>query len=302
MKKIDFKVISKKEKAQEIFEKFAIKQRPYDEWDFRASFNSPNDFPLYFLAGYVDNNPIGVLPLQENLEKNCLEFFGGSFMEYNGTYLDYNHKNRALDFYQECLSIRKNLLLRDLIDGSPTIDEYEQYDTTYTIDLKKFKHLESYLGQKFSSKSRASLKKKIKKIEENKIEILENNFDDIDLMIDLNRKRFGTESSFEDIHQRETFHLLMKLPWRWKMQTFVINNQKEAVSLSLQYKKTFMYIMAGSNIEKVPNIGTYVVIKALEKSFELGMETFDAGRNPSGWKDRWHMDPTPVYRLIKNCS
>lgn len=294
-----FEIISNKRDAKNLFEEFSPRKTPYDEWEYRSAFHAPTNFPLLFLAGYKNGVAVGVLPLQQNMKTDCIEFFGGGFMEYNSVFINPHFKEHALDFYKECINMGKPLALRDMTDCSFELPGYEHYDDTYTLDLQKYANMDDFFGEEFSSKSRSNLRKKIRKIEENSIDILENNFDDIDLMMDYNRKRFGSESSFEDKNQRKTFHNLLNLPWKWVMQTFIVNGSKEAVSLSLAYKKIFVYIMAGSNIKEVPNIGSYVAFKAIEKAFESNMHTFDAGRNVSGWKDRWHLNPIPVYRILR---
>lgn len=301
MDNLTFKIISEKKEAEKIWRELSKNENAYDDWQFRDAFHAPTDFPLFFYCGFMDQELIGFLPLQYNTKKNFLEFFAGSFMEYNHVFLKVGYEKHARDFYAHVLkNAKKNLHLRDMTDASSELENFEEYDSTYTLKLKEVGTLENFLEKRFSSKSRGNLRKKLRKIEESKVEIIENNSRDIDLLMDLNQKRFGEESSFADLNQRESFHSLLKLPFDWLLQTFIVNDKKEAVALSLLYKNIFMYIMAGTDLENVPNLGSYVIVKVLEKAFASKMEILDAGRNPSGWKDRWHLDAHPSYRIVKN--
>ncbi|MBU1119219.1 GNAT family N-acetyltransferase [Patescibacteria group bacterium] len=301
MENVSFNLISDKKKAEELWQHFSKNKTAYDDWQFRNAFHAPTDFPLYFYSGSIKNELIGFLPLQHNTKKNFLEFFAGSFMEYNHVFLKDGFEEYANNFYLHVLkNAQKNILLRDMSDTTPDLLDVEEYDSTFTLKLKEFGSLESLLEKRFSSKSRGNLRKKMRKIDENNIEIIENNLEDIDLLMDLNQKRFGEESSFADKSQRESFHLLLNLPLKWLLQTFIVNGKKESVSLSLIYKNIFMYIMAGTDLENVPNLGSYVITKVMEKAFASEADILDAGRNPSGWKDRWHLDAAPAYRLVQS--
>lgn len=300
MANLTFSLVQDLAAAEKLWRQFSPNQTPYDDWAYRSSFYLPTKFPLHFYLGQLENQPIGLLALQFNPQKNALEFFGGSFMEYNHVLILPEHQFLAIEFYRHLIGeAQENIILRDLIDGDDSLPGYEPYDQTFTLDLSQFKTTDEFFQQKFSSKSRNSFRRKFRQLEK-KIEIIENNFEDLDLLIEYNKTRFGQESSFQDPAQIETFHLFPKLELDFILQTFVVNGSKEAVSLSLAYHDIFLYIMAGTNLSRYPNLGSYLVLKAIEKGLAKDKNTFDAGRNPSGWKDRWHLDPHPVYRLVRN--
>ncbi|MBU1177983.1 GNAT family N-acetyltransferase [Patescibacteria group bacterium] len=300
MPDIKFKLVTDIDTAKICWDSLSPRLCPYDEWDFRYAFFAPSNFPLAFYAGYINNKLIGLLPLQYNNKNKFLEYFGGDFMEYNHVLIDRNYQPLAIKFYQHVLrQITEKIYLRDFMDGDPILENYQPYDETYYLSLENYQDFEDFLQKKFSSKSRSNIRKKIRQLDKHQIEIIKDEPKDLELLFELNVKRFGSESSFKEEKQQEAFRNLLQLPWEWSLQSFIVDGVKEAVSFSLLYKNIYTYIMAGSNIEKVPNLGSYVVVKALEEAWQKKATLFDAGRNDSGWKNRWHLDKKTLYNIRK---
>lgn len=292
-----FETITDLKTAEKIWRQFSPGIYAYDEWDVRYAYYAPYNFPLNFVAGYLDEKPIGVLPLQYNPEKDFIEFFAGDFMEYNHVLIDPDHKELAVEFYRHLPE--KNLCLRDFFDGDASLPNYEKYDETFTLNLKEFQNLEDFLAKRFTSHSRKK-RKKILKVYTPKVEVKENNFADLEYLIKYNKERFGKESSFDDPRRKTCFENLLKLNYRHLMQSFLVDNKVEAVAQSMHYKNYFIYVMSGANIADAENLGNFVIMTVLEKAFASGKKILDAGRNPSGWKDHWHLDPKPLFRIIRN--
>ena len=117
--------------------------------------------------------------------------------------------------------------------------------------------------------------------------------------MNLNRKAFGKNSSFSKPYRNEIFHDLLKLDFDFCLLSFVINGKKEAVSFSLKYKDTYIYINSGTNRKDMPNISSYIIFKQIEKAIEMGTKSLDARRGDSGWKEIWHFEKFPQYIFIK---
>ncbi|MDP2762896.1 MAG: hypothetical protein Q8O27_00025, partial [Enterobacteriaceae bacterium] len=150
--------------------------------------------------------------------------------------------------------------------------------------------------------SRKKLLKSIREIEALKPEIIEDNFSDFDLLIELNKKAFGEKSLFYKPYKIESYHDFFKLDFDIHMLSYIVNRKKEAVSFSVKYKDIYNFINAGTNKIDVPNLGTFNVYKNLEKAIQLGSKKFDAGLEDLGWKERWHLDKIPRYFFIKNIT
>ena len=302
MQALQFRVTHDIDAAQKIWGQLTPRRRIYDEWAFRLCFQQPVGFQPFFVLGLSNRKPVGLLALQYNTRKNVLEFFGGTFMEYNRVLLQPEFAGRAPEFYNYVLqNMEQDFVLGDLIDGNPSLSNYEQYDATYTVPLEGLNSMSEFIDRHFSGKSKNSLKRKITSLEKNhSLQIRDNDFADLDLLAELNIKRFGPESSFRYPSQIQSFRQLGKLPWELLLQTFIIDGKKQGVAVSLIYKDFFVYLMSGVDVEQVSNLGSYVVFQTLTAAIARKKKIFDAGRNTSGWKDRWHLTGTPVYSVSRN--
>lgn len=301
MKPLRFQVSDDLKVAEKIWEQLTPGLCIYDEWEFRRCFHEPAGFQPFFILGFSADRPIGLLALQYNTRKNSLEFFGGTFMEYNHVLLHPQFSGRAGEFYQYLTQERdEDFVLGDLIDGSDTLANYEQYDTTYTASLEGVGSIDDFVAGHFSGKSKNNLKRKIAALQkDHSLQIEDNNFADLDLLAELNIKRFGAESSFRHPSQIQAFQQLTKLPWELLLQTFIVDGKKRGVAVSLIYKDFFVYLMSGADVEAVPNLGSYVVFQTFTAAIARKKKIFDAGRNASGWKDRWHLTGSPVYSISR---
>jgi hypothetical protein len=67
-----FECVQDIDKAKELWELFSPKQTIYDDWDFRFTFYKYYQPKIFFYVGYLNDDPIGVFPLQQ---ENNHDFF-----------------------------------------------------------------------------------------------------------------------------------------------------------------------------------------------------------------------------------
>ncbi len=286
-----FEVITDIKEAENIWKKMSPNSNIYENWEFRYCFYKYFSHPLHFLTGMENGEIIGLLPMQYNEEKKYLEFFGGTFMEDNGVYIKEEYEKYIPRFYG---AIDKPARLEDIVEVDAFTKSLDVLEYKYIADLSGLKSIEDYLKKHFKAKSRNKLRNKIKAIESMNLEIILNNFDDIDTMIDLNKAAFGEESTFHKPFRREIFHDLLKLNFEHYLFSFIINGKKEAVTMSIKYNDTFININAGVNKKDISNLGTYTIYKKLEKAISLKSKLFDAGIGDLGWKEIWHLEKIPL--------
>lgn len=289
-KLLDIKCISNIEEAKKIWQKLSPNKNIYDDWDFRYCFYKYFNYPLRFYAGYDNGELVGLLALQYNSGLKTLEFFGGSFMEDNHVFIKPGYEEYIPQFYN---SIKEPARLEDIIGEDSFTKSLDILEYKYVADISKMKNADDYLVKKFGAKSRNGLRKKIKSIEKMNPEIVINDYSDIDALMDLNKKAFGKESSFFKPFRNEIYHDLFNLNLDIHTLSFVINGKKEAISLAIKYKNSYVYINAGTNKNDVSNLGAYVILKNIEKAIQTGAKFFDAGLEDLGWKERWHLDKIP---------
>ena len=128
------------------------------------------------------------------------------------------------------------------------------------------------------------------------VEIIYNNFNDFNLMIDLNLKNFGEKSSFHFPFRKEIFRDLLKLNYEPILLTSIINDKKEAVSFALKYKDKFISLNSGVNSASFPWLEKYLILKKVAKAIELKCRIFDACVGDCGWKENWHLEKIPQFK------
>ena len=96
-----------------------------------------------------------------------------------------------------------------------------------------------------------------------------NSFEDLNLMMGLNKNTFKEKSSFNKPFRPEIFHDLLELPFEKYLLTFIVNGEKGSVTFAIKYKDTYTFINSGTNKERFSDLGTYNIYKNMEKAIEL---------------------------------
>lgn len=281
--------------AEKLWNQFVISDNWYNQWELRKLFHQTLNIstPLFYVAA-KNNQPVGILPLQISNEEKKIEFFGGGFFEGNQAWAKDDQVKSLL--YQ---SVKGNIAFDSIELKDKELDpRIEKGDEKFFLPIINYKNIDDYL-QLFSSKRRSNLRRAFKKLAENKLTIESGTVDDLDILFQLNIKRFGEESVFTNPKRIEAFQEMTKLSNQWEIFTFKLNNKIEAVSLSTLYKDTYLYHNAGTNLSDYPNLGSLVIYHNIKKAIELGAKYFDAGSEDLGWKSRWHLQPIQLYKLLQ---
>jgi len=296
MKNLKIEIINDIEKAKKIWNKLSPNNVICDDWNYRYCFYKYFNYPLHFYVGSDKEEIVGLFPLQFNEDEKYLEFFGGGFMRDNRVFVKSGYENSVKQFYDNITKLTK---LKSIVGEDQFTKSLDMYKYKYVADLSGINDADDYLIKNFKAKSRYGLRKKIKLIEAMNPEIILNNYDDLDLLIELNKKSFKERSSFNKPYRREAFHDLLKLNFDIQMLSYVVNGRKEAISFSIKYNETYVYINAGVNKKDISNLGTYNIYKNFEKAIEIGSKYFDAGMGDLGWKEKWHLEKIPEYVFTK---
>lgn len=268
-----------------------------DLWDFRYCFYKYFNYELFFYLGFVEEEPIGLMPLQYNSDEEYLEFFGDVYIEDNRVFIKSGYENLIPRFYN---NLDREANLEDIIGEDSFTKALPIADYKYILDLAGIENFEDYIDKFFTGKSKKNLRREMQIVEKNNIEIKLNQFEDMDLMIDMSIENFGKDSYFSHKYSGEIFHDLLKLPLKIYLLTFMISGKPEAVSLAILYKDTYVYITSSSNKKGVVNLGKYVNLVNIQKAIELGAKVFDAGLTDSNWKNRWGFTRISEYKFIRD--
>ena len=295
---ISFKQVTSLVEAHEIWQILSPGISVFDSWDFRHAGFAATSSELVFLVGYEDETMVGVLPLQKKPDGSW-EFFGGAIMEDNGVFVKTGYESHIPEFYNLIKNEPHEL---SYIRGT---DSYTQTLTNiepkFILDLTKYSNFEDYIRQAFSKNSRGKLKNKVAEIDELGVKIVENRFEDIEKLIEMNIVTFsnrGEVSSFL-IPGRKDFYTRLTTLANCKIHvlSYVFQDKVVGVCLSLSFGQTYLCLNAGTNMETVPNLGTYVYYTNIRYAFNLGVNIFDSCAGSFNWKERFHLDAIPQYRF-----
>jgi hypothetical protein len=277
---------------------FSPHESIYDEWDFRFCFYKYFKNQIFFYVGYLDDQPVGLLPLQRNLEENYLEAFGTFFMRQNRVYIDDKYAEFVPLFFKNIelpIQLSKLIGANEFIRGLPF--DYNQY----VLDISEYKNYQELFEKNLSSKHRTDLKRQIKLTEKaGNIDMVINNFEDINELIRLNKLTFGEDSSFYKPFREQIFKDFFKLPFQFRVLSFKCGGHLAAVSLGVFYGNEYVFINAGVDRSLFPHINTYVNAKMVDDAIVCGAKIFDAGLEDLGWKEKWGFTKIPQYKFENN--
>jgi len=297
MEQINYQIITDPDQARQLWEQFSSNELLFDTWEFRNCFYKLDNFPLYFIVGYDQGAPVGLLGLQRNTEHNYLEFFGGSWMEDNKVLVKAGYEAAVPDFYAQIKEPAHLIAINspDVFSQGLPLDDYK-----FQLDLTNYKTYWDFIEDKFNKKGQDTFRRKIKKIETNQIEVIENNNPDIEKLIEFNIKTFGDDSSFNNEKRKIVYRDFLNLSFEKYLMTIKVNGVIQSVSLNLKHNGIMYYLNAGSNNEEIPNLGSYTLLIDIQKSIDTGCRIFDALMISYNWKERWHFNMVPYHKFNFN--
>lgn len=295
---IEIRCLRDIKEAEEVWRALSPQELIFDLWKFRFCFYQFSPKPLYFYTAYDNGEPVALLPLQYGASEDWtgLEFFSEEFSLCLRPFVKPGYEYLIPKLFQSLPVSAKflDLLGVDEFTKSLPIDDY-----LYYLEIGKFKNFDDYLLSAFpNGRKRYNFKRLFTLLEkEHQVKVVYNDFNDLELLMDLNFKHFGEESYFHSDYERQSFKSLLTLPLDWRMITIVVDGVKLACSLAVIYKKTYYYLIVGSDISEVRDVFKYLTKVNLELALKEGLEIFDLALGNCGWKEFWHPSKTPQYEF-----
>lgn len=299
MNQITFSVVSDLEEAKRTWAEFTPDRHLFDLWDCRYIFYKYFNYPLHFIVGHDGDTAIGILPIQYNTDTKVYEFFGGYFMEENTVFVSPGYEEAIPLFYEQvptpahlgCITPQHQF------EEALPLDDYK-----YLLPLIEIHSFEEFLNVKFNSEHRKPFKRRIRRLEELGVEIIENDPDALSLLFDFHIKHFGAASSFHYPFRKNIYEDLSRLaaPVEVYMLTFVVAGVKEGVSIGIKYKNRFIGFNAGSNTEKHPTLPMYINAKNIDYAVKKGATLCDFLMGDYTWKISWQFDKLAERKYEKN--
>lgn len=306
MVNLQFRVATDIVDVKEAWNELSPHQVIDDEWDFRYAFLKPLSYELRFIAGYDGEQIVGLLPLQRNNLTGLrppygkdeiqpfLEFFGGDDMDDNVILLKPGYEECVLQFFDQ---IKERAILAPLATPYVYKQEAQVYEHKFFLLLTGYASYEDYLEHLWSKDSRKKIRQQIRNIHRDfKVEIINNNYEDITLLSTFNKERFGETSSFSHEYRQSIFESLTSL-YAVETLTIILNGVKQGVSYGIHYKDRYVGMNAGVSYD-VQDLGKYLAILQIQQAIELGCSMYDAGKGSSGWKEAYRFQKSPQYQLF----
>lgn len=305
---ITFKVTSEESEANALWEEFSLSKTLDDDWNFRHIFIKNLNFPLHFIVGFQNEIPIGLLPLQQNTNfgiskkvlktyKPFLEFFGGVDTDSNIIFLKPGFEDLQNEFLSQ---IKSHAILSDLAEPINFNNQTaKHYNDKFILDLTQFQNFDDFLIKNFDGKSRQRLKNRLNKLDkEFKVDIELGTIDDLDKMFEFSIKRFGENSSFNMPYRQQVFKDLYE---KFETDFFVIklNGEIKAASFAIKFKDTYTSINNGYDVE-VRDLAKILAATQIKRAIEMGFKFYDGGKGENGWKEHFHLEKIPQYKLVLN--
>ena len=290
-----FNTVTDEKECRGLWEAFSPKQILWDLWDFRYCFHTKN-FSFNFIVGFDGKNKTGLLPLVFDNNEKYYTYFGEEFPEQNKFFLKVKKNLKA--FLDNC---PKDTEIYYISAEEAEYYDFKPGDKRYFLDLGKYGNtFEGYL-KSFTRKHRKNLTYDLRKLKEKNYTVEKNKAEDFDKLIDLNKKRFGPESSYVDSEFAGAIRNLMETADKENildMLSIKFSGATEAVGLGVFYNNVYYVIGMGRNIE-IKNLGKLLIAEQIKSAIGLKCNEVDFLSTEANWKELWNLDLEQMYKFEK---
>ncbi len=297
---IEIRVVRDLETAASLWLEISPRRVIFDDWNFRYGFFKYEPYPLCFRAAFEVSEGreelVALMPLVEYPE------YGHGFIseepcEENCVFVKAGHEI-AIKLLYESLSKTEKTQFYDISGEDEYTKNLTLEDYKYVLPLSGFNNFSDFMAGRLSPKRRHSLEKEIAAIEALNPEIIDNDFNDLDILFELNVGSFAGESYLTKEGERKPWRELIKEPFDWHLTSLRLEGKTVAVSLAVLYNGYWHYLLTGVAFKSYPGLGKFLNKTNIEKAISAGAKYFDAGLGDCGWKNLWHFDQIPQYEYL----
>jgi hypothetical protein len=301
-------VISDIKECEKLWREFSPNLTLFDTWEFRNAFYEAYKYKPYFLVLKKNGENLALLPLwyEDNnfYDKNLKRYtwFGSDWQEEVRFFAkDINYIPLLISAAPTPLYL--NAISKDSAEKLKDKIEFKEDEPKYVLNLKGFKNHEDYL-MTLKKNTRRNLRKDRNRILKQNPEIVINNFSDLDILIELAKKRFkerGEKADWDDPRRVETFKNVIKFSgrsYKVRMIKVKINGKDAGVDLICIFNKTYFAVKCGYNVSEFSGIGNFINLYEIDDAIKLGMEKIDFLQNNYQWKNKY-FPPVPLYKFEK---
>lgn len=290
---LKFKTVTDEKECKELWMNFSEKRILWDFWDFRFCFHKKN-FSFNFILGIDGKKQIGILPLVFDENYEAYTYFGDTFPEQNKFFLE--DKNNIKLFLEHC---PKDTQIYYIDAGEARYYNFRKGDKRYFLNLEKYGNSFDNYIKSFTKKHRKNLNYDLRRLKEKGYVIEKNKINAFDRLVELNKKRFGKNSDFNENDFIESIRQLRDIANKRNildMLIIKINNNTEAVSLGVFFNNIYYVLSVGSNFE-IKNLGKLLISEQIKSAISHKCKEIDFMSTEAGWKELWNLDSEKMYEF-----
>lgn len=285
----------------EVWRQLVPQRTIFDLWDVRACFQRHFARRFHFLIAEGVTGPCGLLPLSYIEETGAYGYFPGETWS-GKTWLEQNRVVATTgDLCQVLLEhCPREMLLRYLVPE--TLESFPSADVDeigYLFHPGSYGYQMDNYWQEFSGKSRKKLQREIDDLQAPGLTVRENDFADVNLLLQMNLCAFGEHSYFRDERFRGGFLDLMTLlhERQWlRVTTVLLGGQVAAVDVGSVYNNQYT-VLAGGTDPSFQGVAKVINLQHLAWACRNRIDSVDFLCGSFGWKDRFHLTPRPLYQI-----
>jgi hypothetical protein len=274
----------------------------FDLWEVRKIFSDAFTRTPYFLIAEQQGEPVGMLALSFLAEQQRFVHFPGEIWQ-NKTWIEQNR-----------IPVREQWMRDDLLGAIPgeahlrylTHDSEPLHGWQLILDEENFRFFPRSHGfsfdmymHEFSNKSRKNLSREQAKLEMSGIAYRYNHFVDVQYLLDLNLAAYGDLSYFADPRFMQAFVRLCEWLSAKKMlriTTLLLGGRVAAVDVGAVWNGQYT-VLAGGTDGDFPGVAKMINFHHIAWACAEHLEVVDFLCGDFGWKNRFHLQPCPLYKL-----
>ena len=289
------------DECQKIWKQLIPKELISDLWEVRYCFHENYNNQPRFVVEETDGVITGFLPLCWNEETNQYNYFPGETWE-GKTWLEQNRiiaSNRS-SLNNMLQSLDGPYHLRYLRNEGFWAGPDERVDETgYLFVPEQYNfQIENYFNA-FSNKNSKRLKKELASWENLNLTWRFNHFEDFEVLAEMNIKRYGENSYFNDSRFLTSFRSLIQYLCQngWiRTVAILIDGEPAAIDMGSMYNGMLTLLAGGTN-ENFKGIAKVINMHHMTYACEQKLDSVDFLCGDFNWKTLFHLSPSPLYKL-----
>jgi len=283
--------------CHQLFEQFSPKKTLFELWGFRYAFYLGHTNLPVFLIFERDSEPLGLLPLWYEKDKDELRWFGSWWQEGNTFWF----KDKSL--IPTVFSLFQQKILLNALKIAPSLAKklgLQEDDPKYLLHFDQYPTIDSFF-QKFNAKKRYNLRRDQKIIFSKNPKTVFNRFEDIEKLFKLSIKRFSKtddSSAFTAKERRQTFREIIKQAGEYepRIVSTEIKGKVVGVDLICIHKGIYYALNGAYDLKNYPGLGNYTNLLLIQDAINLGVKEVDFLEVSYGWKEDW-FEPVPLFQF-----